>query len=263
MRTKWEETAMRLRCIGVFAGVMLIATPAVPRAGAQSPTGEQKTAEQKAAERRVKEESTHTFRLINAYQTRDLNDIQTDLRNLFTGARIYGVDSQHAISVQGTPEEIAGMQNVIQELDQPRKMYRLTYTITEMDGGKRMGVERFALVVADGGKAALKQGSRVPIVTGSYDTGKPTQTTEVQYQEVGLNIEAILDGENLRTKVEQTSSAEEKSAVGSQDPILRQTVLNSNTNLTPGKTVVLGSLDVPGSTRHKEIEVAIELVTQS
>ena len=45
-----------------------------------------------------------------------------------------------------------------------------------------------------------------------------------------------------------------------QDPILRQTVLDATTNLTPGKATVLGSLDIPGSTRHEEIEVAAELV---
>ena len=55
---------------------------------------------------------------------------------------------------------------VIEELDKPKKVYRLTYTITEMDGGKRVGAEHFEWLVAEGAKAVLKQGSRVPIVTG-------------------------------------------------------------------------------------------------
>ena len=41
---------------------------------------------------------------------------------------------------------------------------------------------------------------------------------------------------------------------------MRQTVLDAISNLTPGKAVVLGSLDIPSSTRHEEIEVASELV---
>ena len=48
--------------------------------------------------------------------------------------------------------------------------------------------------------------------------------------------------------------------MGARDPIVRQTVLDGQSNLTPGKTVVLGSLDIPGGTRHEEIEVAAELV---
>ena len=260
---KWncDETAMRLRCTGVFAGMLMTAMLVAPMAGAQTP--EPKTAEQKAAEQRAKEASTQTFHLAHAYQTRDLNDIQTDLRNLFTGARIYGVDTQHAISIQGSAEELALAQKVIEDLDKSRKIYRITYTITQMDGGKRVGAQHFALVVSAGGLTNLKLGSRVPIVTGAHDNGAGKQNTEVQYQDVGLNIDASLDGESLHSKVVQTGLAEERSGVGLQDPIVRQTVLDATTNLTPGKSVVLGSLDIPGGTRHEEIEVSAELVPQA
>jgi hypothetical protein len=37
-------------------------------------------------------------------------------------------------------------------------------------------------------------------------------------------------------------------------------VLDGKSNLTPGKPVILGSLDIPGGARHLEIEVASELV---
>ena len=70
----------------------------------------------------------------------------------------------------------------------------------------------------------------------------------------------MLDGESLHSKVIQTSVAEEKSVVGAQDPILRQTVLDGTSDLTVGKAMVLGALDIPGSTRHEEIAVAWELV---
>ena len=198
---------------------------------------------------------------MNAGQHDEFNDIQTALRNTISRARIYGVPTQSAISIRGSAEDLAIAQKVISDLDRPQKLYRLTYTITETDGGKAVGVEHFNLVVKPGGKAALKQGSRVPIVTGSYDVaGTTTPNTEVQYQDVGLNIEASLDGESLHSKVIQTSVADEKSVVGLQDPILRQTVLDAASNLTAGKAIDLGALDVPGSTRHEEIAVAWELV---
>jgi type II secretory pathway component GspD/PulD (secretin) len=236
-------------------GLMLALMLFVPVVCAQTQSAEQKPADAKAME-----ESTQIFYLSHAYQQRELNDIQTDLRNMISRAKIYGVQTQNAISIQGSAEDLALAQKMIAELDKPRKVYRLTYTITEMDGGKHVGAEHFVLVVAEGARAILKQGSRVPIVTGSYDAGTGKQNSEVQYQDVGLNIDATLDGESLHSKVEQTSPAEERSGVGLQDPIVRQTVLDGTTNLTPGKTVVLGSLDVPGGTRHEEIEVATDLV---
>ena len=58
----------------------------------------------------------------------------------------------------------------------------------------------------------------------------------------------------------QSSIAEEKSGVGEQDPIVRQTVLEGSSILAPGKPLTLGSLDIPGSTRRLEVEVVLEAV---
>jgi hypothetical protein len=48
--------------------------------------------------------------------------------------------------------------------------------------------------------------------------------------------------------------------VGTQDPVIRQTTLEGTSTLVLGKPLVLGSLDIPGSTRHQEVEVFSELV---
>jgi hypothetical protein len=58
----------------------------------------------------------------------------------------------------------------------------------------------------------------------------------------------------------QSSIAEDRSSVGTQDPIIRQTTLEGTSTLVQGKPLVLGSLDVPGTTRHQEVEVVSELV---
>jgi type II secretory pathway component GspD/PulD (secretin) len=119
-------------------------------------------------------------------------------------------------------------------------------------------------VVASGDKTTLKQGSRVPIVTGMYDEEKQGANSQVQYQDVGLSIEAsiyvYLDGLKLRTKMEQTSLGDDKSGVGPQDPVVRQTVLEGTSTLTQGKPLQVGSFDVPGSTRRQMVEVVAELV---
>jgi len=255
MKMSSVEAGKRLGRIGVFAGLMLAALVCMGSAGAQT----QNTAE-KGAEATPVQVSHQIFYLKNATRQVDLNDIQTDLRNMLPKARIYGVASQNAISIQGSAEDLALAGKMIAELDRLRKMYKLTYTITEMDNGKRVGAEHSVLVVAAGGRSILKQGSRIPIMTGSYDIGTGKQNSEVQYQDVGLSIDASLDGESVHTKVEQTSQAEEKSGLGLQDPIVRQTVLDGMLTLTAEKAQILGALDIPGSTRHEEIEVVVELL---
>jgi hypothetical protein len=68
------------------------------------------------------------------------------------------------------------------------------------------------------------------------------------------------DALDLHTKIEQSSLAEEKSASAPLDPVVRQTALDESSVLSPGKPLVLGSLDLPGTTRSQDIEVVAELV---
>ncbi len=205
-----------------------------------------------------------TFYLNNITEPRELNDIATDLRNMLSHAKIFSVASQNIISVEGSPAEVQLAQKIVADLDRARKIYRLTYTITDVDGGKDAGARTFSLVAASGERTLFKQGSRVPIVTGSYDTANAGPETQVQYQDIGMNIEATVvasvDGLMLRTKVEQSSLSEEKSVTSPQDPVFHQSVIEGVTALAPGKPVVLGSLDVPGTTRKQQIEVAAERV---
>ena len=206
-----------------------------------------------------------TFYLNNVSQLNDAAELMAAVRNMLpSSAKVYLVSSQNAIVMSGTPDQLASAQKLLHELDRSRKTYRLTYTITEMDGSKRVGTQHFAMVVVSGQKTTLKQGSKVPVVTGSYAPDTTSAQTQYTYLDVGISLDATLDespdGVRLRTKAEQSSIAEEKSSVGIQDPIVRQTVLEGASILTPGKPLVLGSLDIPGSTRHMDLEVAMEVV---
>jgi len=205
-----------------------------------------------------------TFFLTNIAQSNEFTEIQTDLRNMVTGVKIYGIPSQYAISIRATPEDMAIAQKLIAELDRPRKIYRLTYTISDIDGGKRTGAQTFSLIATSGDRTILKQGGRVPIVTGKFDADASAQNTQVQYMDVGINIDATADGlaegVRLRSKVEQSSLSDEKSGAGPQDPMLHQTVLEGTTTLALGKPLVLGSIDMPGTTRRQEVAVVAELV---
>ena len=103
---------------------------------------------------------------------------------------------------------------------------------------------------------------------GSYNAGVSTGVasigvqTQFTYLDVGMNFDVNLDelanGVRLRSKVEQLGIAEQTSGVGLQDPIIRQSLLEGTSFLTVGKPLVLGSIDIPGSTRHLNIEVVME-----
>jgi len=143
--------------------------------------------------------------------------------------------------------------------------YRLTYTLTVSDGGKRVGVQHFAMTVsAPTNRGTVKMGEKIPVVTGTYgpnsQAGAQTQFT---YLDVGINIDATItedaNGIELTSKVEQSSVAPAPSKLdGVEEPVIRQMVLSNTSLLVPGKSVILGSMDLPDSTRHVEIEVTAE-----
>ncbi len=211
--------------------------------------------------------SVQTFYLTNVSQQNDANEVVNALRNLLDPHdKIYLVPWQNAILVQGTSDQLQLARKLLNDIDRPKKTYRLTYTIAESDAGKRVGIQHFAMIVVTGQRTTLKQGSKVPVATGSYTAGTSETQTQMTYLDVGMNFDATLDefanGVRLRSKVEQSSIAEEKSGVGAQDPIVRQTVLEGTSFLTPGKPLVLGSLDITGSTRHLDVEVVMEHIAQ-
>lgn len=214
---------------------------------------------------------TQTFYLKNASQQADANEIVTALRNILPPeAKVYLVASEDAVVVRTTPEWLASTQSLLNDLDRPKKTCRLTYTVTEIDGTKRVGTQHFAMVVVSGQNTKLKQGSKVPIATGSYNATATTGAspnpagiqTQFTYLDIGMNFNATLNGmENgamLKSNIEQSSVAPETSGVGPQDPIVRQTSLEGVFFLAPNKPRILGSLDIPGSTRHLDIEVMME-----
>jgi hypothetical protein len=218
------------------------------------------TAQAQAADNRSNPEIYETLYLTNLTQENDANSLVTDLHNMLPAAKVMYVPSQSAISIRASAEDIALAKKMLSDLDKTKKIYRLTYTMTEKDSGKTIGVQHFSLIVASGSMSVLKQGSRVPIVTNSSSTG-PNEVTYLDLgQEIQASLDGYLDGVRLRTKVVQSSIAEEKSSVGTPDPIIRQTTLEGTSTLVQGKALVLGSLDVPGSTRHQEVEVVAELV---
>ena len=175
-----------------------------------------------------------TLYLTNLTQQNDAMELMNDLRNMLPNAKMYYVPSQSAFSIRASAEDLALAQKILADLDKTKKIYRLTYTMTERDGGKTIGVQHFSIIVASGSRTDFKQGSRVPITVAT--NAAPGSNAEMTYIDIGQEIEAsfdgYLDGVRLRTKVVQSSIAEDKSGVGTQTS--RHSPDHARRNLNPG-----------------------------
>lgn len=256
------------RRVVLSALCMIALAVTLPALGARAAAQEQPAGA--SPDRRSDTGTYQTFYFHYVTTFTDAEEILTDLRNVLPHARIYLVLSQHAVSVEGTAEELQTVQKVLADIDRPRATYRLTYSIAEMDGNTAVSTRKVSLLVSTSGdKTAFKQGSKVPIITASSPTDpnakeSPAPTNQVQYEDVGLAIEASLGGSpdflGLTTRVSQSSISSEHTSGNTGDPAIQQSVLDVSATLVPGKLLVLGTVDIPGTGHREEISVTTELV---
>jgi general secretion pathway protein D len=82
------------------------------------------------------QQAVQIFYLKNVTQQNDLNDVQTAIRNLLPNAKIYGVASENAIMMRGTPDELQLAQLVVSKLDQPKAEVLVDITVMEVSRDK-------------------------------------------------------------------------------------------------------------------------------
>ncbi|MGB7266577.1 MAG: cohesin domain-containing protein, partial [Terracidiphilus sp.] len=105
----------------------------------------------------------------------------------------------------------------------------------------------------DDQKATMKIGSRIPIATGSYQTGAATAlvsslvNTQFQYQDVGVNIEMTpsihYDHDvTLKMRIEVSSESGTETISGVTEPIISQRVVDQTIRLREGEASILGGI---------------------
>ena len=107
---------------------------------------------------------------------------------------------------------------------------------------------------ADQQKATLKIGSKIPIATGSYQTGAATAlvsslvNTQFQYEDVGVNIEVTptvhFDRDvTLKIKIEVKAQSGSTTISGVTEPIISQRVAEQTIRLREGEANILGGIN--------------------
>ena len=137
--------------------------------------------------------------------------------------------------------------------------YRLTYTMTKMDGPKRMGSQRYTIVLdANAPHSSFRFDSLVPVHRGSATS--PMYDTEHISVGVNATLLNVSNGMELITDISQTAFANDADHGQSPDaapPVTRSFGLTTTALLTENKPVMIGQLDVPGSTHS--LQVTVEL----
>ncbi|HEU5457751.1 MAG TPA: cohesin domain-containing protein [Terracidiphilus sp.] len=280
-------------------------------------------ADTRAKRNELEEQAVQTFYLTNAWQQNDLNDVQTALRNVMPNAKVYGVQSQNAIVMRGTPDELLLAQKLINDLDKARPEVVIDVAVLEVSKNweRNLGIawpnsasvqlqtsnasnsssstssttstttgtvptiydlahlkaSDFAVTVSaatanllltnsttkilqnpriratDDQKATMKIGSRIPIATGSYQTGAATAlvsslvNTQFTYLDVGVNIEVTptvhFDNDiTLKVKIAVTSQSGSTTISGVTEPIIAQKTSEQVVRLHEGEANIISGI---------------------
>ena len=213
---------------------------------------------------------TRTFYLTNVTQQNDGNEIMVAIRNMLCpSTKIYYDAHQTAVLIEAPPSQLVLADKIIHDLDRPARTYRVTYTLTELDAGKTVSTQHYSMLLGDGEHSSLKEGNKIPIATGTYSGGAETPPnsglqTQFTYLDIGMNFDAAVavsgNSVRLKSKVEDSSLDQPVTIAGVTEPVVRQSVLDGTSLLTLDKPAMLGTIDVPNSTRHIDIAVLIEQV---
>lgn len=216
---------------------------------------------------REKQAVTHVFYLNNVSQQNDANEVLVALRNILSPAvKIYLVASQNAIVLHAFPDEIDEAQTIINDLTHPRRAIHLHYTLRILDGSRVVSTEHYDLDAMSGQRVTLKQGRKVPVVTGALDkTDASKIETQFTYLDVGASIDVTptYTGNDIviLSKVERSDLSGTSTIANIAEPIVHQSVISGVATLVPGKPTELGRADIDGTTQHIEVEVTADPVS--
>lgn len=144
------------------------------------------------------EQAVQTFYLSNAWQQSDLNDVVQALRNVMANAHAYGVPSQNAIVMRGTPDELTLAQKIINDLDKARPEVVVDVAIMEVDKDK---LRNIGLSWPGSISFALQPPTSSTSTTSTTSTDGTTSTTALT-----LNNLANLNANNFAVTVSSATA---------------------------------------------------------
>jgi hypothetical protein len=160
-----------------------------------------------------------------------------------------------SLSVSG---QESGATKAAPEAEKAQNAYRLDFSVNEMEDGKKINTRQYSMNSKSGDANEIKIGTRVPV---------EAKQGEFQYLDVGTNIWCRLRDVadvsalgsnvllNVRADISNFAIPEQQ---GQQvRPVLRQMKIESSTIGIPGKPLIIGSVDDPGSKKQFQLEVTV------
>ncbi len=120
--------------------------------------------------------------------------------------------------------------------------YKLEFVLTEFENGKKVNSRNYSMMTQEDHRGQFRVGSHVPITTSSLAQSNPSATpiTQVQYMDVGVNIDCRLMGSEDNLSLDGTVevsgiSLPPQGSPGPGQPVIRQSKTSFGAGVPSGK----------------------------
>ena len=219
--------------------------------------------------RDLDEQAVQTFYLTNAWQQNDLNDVATAMRNVMPNAKVFPVQSQNAIVMRGTPDELLLAQQLIDDLDKPRGEVVVDIAVLEVSKNweKTLGMQwpsSFGVTLqpncAATNSCSSTTSSTTTGTTGTTSTVSPTlynlahlNSTDFAVTVGSATLNLLLTDNNTKVlqspRIRATDAQKATMKIGSQDPH-RHRLLSNRRGHGAGQLAGQHPVPVPGRGRE-------------
>jgi general secretion pathway protein D len=143
-----------------------------------------------------------TFYLQNATQATDVQDVSNTLRSILEITKVQAVNTQGAVIVRGTPDQIALAEKIVSDLDKPKPEVLIEVAVMEVSRNKIR-----ELGISPPTSAQIQLQPNVTTSTTSSTTGTTTPTTTSTTPQVTLNKLANLSAKDFLVTIPSASAS--------------------------------------------------------
>jgi len=141
-------------------------------------------------------------------------------------------------------------------------LYRVEFNIHDGSDAAAKTGRRYTMLIEATGKGAFRAGNKVPYLTGA---ASGNQAPQYGYADVGMNIDARLreiSGRIFLTADFDISTVMPREKESLPNPTIASIRVGVNTIISPGKPILVASVDDPAIKRRFDIEATVTKVDQ-
>jgi hypothetical protein len=144
--------------------------------------------------------------------------------------------------------------------------YKVEFRIKDGSGAAGKNGRRYAMLIDTTGRGSLRVGDRVPVATGSNQSGGVLVNTQFTYVDTGVSIDTMLHEAQgkvaINSTIDLSTFVPHKADASGEalQPTISHIKIEVNATMLPGNPTLVASIDDPAMERKFDVEALVTKV---